>query len=175
MFNIFRKWFFLNFIIFYILINGCGGNVKKELGFGKQAPDEYQVVDNRPLSMPPNYELIPPEEGLQDKTDSENPIFDNKVNDDANISEGDKAILILSKADEADPNIRDSLIEDSAIISVEKDFLDKLLEGEQFFGNSGKEEIELVDAEAERKRINEQIQSGEDITGNDIPTITRVE
>ena len=41
---------------------GCG-SVKDELGLEKKAPDEFTVVRNAPLSLPPNYNLRPPKPG----------------------------------------------------------------------------------------------------------------
>ena len=41
--------------------------MKKEMGFGKKSPDEYQVIANKPLSLPPNYDLIPPSEEAQNE------------------------------------------------------------------------------------------------------------
>ncbi len=40
-------------------LSGCS-NVKKTLGFEKNAPDEYQVVSRAPLSLPPDFNLKPP-------------------------------------------------------------------------------------------------------------------
>ena len=43
---------------------GCGG-VRKSLGFAKQSPDEFAVVRNAPLTVPPDYTLRPPRPGAQ--------------------------------------------------------------------------------------------------------------
>jgi hypothetical protein len=45
-----------------VALSGCEG-VKKELGLGKNPPDEFQVVSRAPLSLPPDYNLRPPEPG----------------------------------------------------------------------------------------------------------------
>lgn len=43
---------------------GCGsGTVAENLGMGKRAPDEFQVVRRAPLVLPPDYNLRPPEPG----------------------------------------------------------------------------------------------------------------
>ena len=46
-----------------LLIVGCqGGNARQILGINKQPPDEFKVVSNPPLSLPPNFSVRPPEE-----------------------------------------------------------------------------------------------------------------
>jgi len=40
----------------------CGG-LKEDLGLSKKAPDEFAVVRNAPLSLPPDYNLRPPKPG----------------------------------------------------------------------------------------------------------------
>ena len=40
----------------------CGG-LKDDLGLAKKAPDEFAVVRNAPLSLPPNFNLRPPKPG----------------------------------------------------------------------------------------------------------------
>jgi hypothetical protein len=44
------------------VLAGCGGT-RKMLGLEKTSPDEFLVVKRAPLSLPPNYELRPPNPG----------------------------------------------------------------------------------------------------------------
>ena len=47
-----------------LMVMGCDPQaLKDDLGFGRQAPDEYQVVERAPLSVPPNFHLRPPRPG----------------------------------------------------------------------------------------------------------------
>jgi hypothetical protein len=46
---------------------GCG-ETGKIFGFERSAPDEFTVVRNQPLSMPPNATLRPPEPGATQQT-----------------------------------------------------------------------------------------------------------
>ena len=41
---------------------GCD-STKQALGMGKNPPDEFQVVTHAPLSMPPDFNLVPPKPG----------------------------------------------------------------------------------------------------------------
>lgn len=45
-----------------VVLSGCEG-VRSSLGLGKNPPDEFQVVSRAPLSLPPDYNLRPPEPG----------------------------------------------------------------------------------------------------------------
>ena len=45
------------------LAGGCSNTTKEALGLTKRSPDEFQVVSNAPLSMPPDYNLRPPAPG----------------------------------------------------------------------------------------------------------------
>ena len=49
----------LNFFI------GCS-RVRESAGVTRKSPDEFQVVNNPPLVIPPNYSLVPPDQ-LQEK------------------------------------------------------------------------------------------------------------
>ena len=67
---------------------GCGDKVKKEMGFGKKSPDEYQVITNKPLSLPPNYDLIPPSEEAQNEV---------AINEDKDVEEKNSRFLTFSQ------------------------------------------------------------------------------
>lgn len=41
----------------------CSGGAQETLGLKKKAPDEFAVVRNAPLSLPPNFSLRPPKPG----------------------------------------------------------------------------------------------------------------
>ncbi len=45
------------------LAGGCSNSAKEALGLTKRSPDEFEVVSNAPLSMPPDYNLRPPAPG----------------------------------------------------------------------------------------------------------------
>lgn len=45
------------------LATAACSNVRDDLGLAKKAPDEFAVVRNAPLSLPPNFNLRPPKPG----------------------------------------------------------------------------------------------------------------
>ncbi len=46
-----------------LLLAGCGDEMRKQFGLGKNPPDEFQVVRRAPLSLPPDFGLRPPQPG----------------------------------------------------------------------------------------------------------------
>jgi hypothetical protein len=46
-----------------VALGGCSG-IRDSLGIGKHPPDEFQVVSRAPLSMPPDFNLRPPQPGV---------------------------------------------------------------------------------------------------------------
>ena len=149
---------------------GCGDKVKKEMGFGKKSPDEYQVITNKPLSLPPNYDLIPPSEEAQNEV----AINEDKDVEEKKLTESDKSILVLLDTDKADPQIRVILDEEQSVLKVEKSLLDKILAGEALINN---EEIveEIIDPDVERARITKKAQEEAIKNINEVPVIKREE
>src|SRR3546814_12506032 len=45
-----------------LAVSACGG-FRDSLGLTKQSPDEFRVVSRAPLTLPPDYNLRPPEPG----------------------------------------------------------------------------------------------------------------
>ena len=145
--------------------------MKKEMGFGKKSPDEYQVISNKPLSLPPNYDLIPPSE----EAENEVRLNEDKDVDEKKLTESDKSILVLSDADKADPQIRKILDEEQSVLKVEKSLLDKILAGEALINTETEEAGEVIDPAVERARITKKTQEDSIKNKNEVPVITREE
>ena len=145
--------------------------MKKEMGFGKKSPDEYQVISNKPLSLPPNYDLIPPSEEAQNEVT----LNEDKDVNEKKLTESDKSILVLSDADKADPQIRKILDEEQSVLKVEKSLLDKILAGEALINTEAKEVEEIIDPVAEKARITKKTQEDSIKNKNEVPVITREE
>ena len=43
-----------------VLLGACSNNFKKTVGLARSGPDEYQVQKQKPLYVPPHYELPEP-------------------------------------------------------------------------------------------------------------------
>lgn len=55
----------LGLFVLIILLNSCE-NVKKGLGMQKDAPDDFLIEKRNPLTMPPNFDLLPPDSIVQE-------------------------------------------------------------------------------------------------------------
>ena len=56
------------FVCFVVALSGCE-ETKKILGYQKSSPDEFQVVRNKPLIVPPEFDLVPPQTNVAEDTD----------------------------------------------------------------------------------------------------------
>jgi hypothetical protein len=99
----------------------CGGGERtlaERLGMGRQAPDEFQVVERAPLVVPPEFGLRPPEPGVprpQEGRTSEQ--AQRALLGDALApapeTTGQLALLDSAGVDRADPNIREVLTDET--------------------------------------------------------------
>jgi len=148
----FKKIFFMNILFFsFVIINSCSG-VKEKMGLIKKAPDEYQVYENKPLTLPPNFDLRPPVDGnIENKEESnEKLIFSEDNEKDESFSVSDEILLIAVGEKDSDKNIRKIINEENSIQEVEKSLLDKILDFDPIFEVQDKEESNEINAEKER-------------------------
>ncbi len=156
-------------LIVFLTLNfvyGCA-KVRKSAGAVRKTPDEYQAIENPPLVIPPDYNLIPPNQ-LQGKNieniekelakeilfglESEN------TNEENQLSTMNK---IVSKAntENVSNSIRDEIDEDFA----------KELNTSDKFQLKWKDEKEILDAVKESERIRKNNFNNESITEVNIP------
>jgi hypothetical protein len=151
-------------------IAACGG-VKKELGLEKNAPDEFTVVRNAPLSLPPDYNLRPPkpgELGNQKQTQRDQARLLLTVPEKTSqSSSGEKALLSDLEAADPDPNIRQKIEADANILATDdRGFVEKMM-----FWRKKSEPGTIVDAAGEAKRLKENKEAGKKPTDGDTPVI----
>ena len=117
-------------------LGGCG--LKGALGLEKNSPDEFSVPTNRPLVLPPSYDLRPPNPGEPRSQDS--PAAQGKQAlfgpppaapyGAAGQSPGETALLQRSGADQADSQIRQQVNAETAPVSERGEgFTDRVLYG----------------------------------------------
>lgn len=159
-----------------VLALAACGSVRENLGLGRAAPDEFAVVDRPPLSMPPDYGLRPPEPGAprpQEAHMSEqasNVLFGpNGTMTATDMSEAEKALLVESRADKADPNIKQIVEREAAQkVSGTRHLVDELL-----WWKKKENPATTVDAPAEAARIKEAQEQGEPLNKGGTPVIER--
>lgn len=147
---------------------GACGETRGLLGLERKAPDEYQVLRHAPLSMPPNFSLRPPAEGAErpqeDRADdgARQALLGGGSNtDQASGSAGEAALLGAAGTGAADPEIRNTLDRDNAVLGRDDDGLvDSLM-----FWREEEKPGTVIDAEQEARRLRKG--DGDSGNGND--------
>lgn len=94
------------------------GSVGDQLGMGRQAPDEFQVVERAPLILPPQYNLRPPTPGAprpqegSTSQQAQRALLGAPLTPEAETA-GQVALLDAAGADVAQPDIRNVIAEES--------------------------------------------------------------
>lgn len=163
-----------------IALSACGGtNVKKELGLGRNSPDEFMVVKRAPLTLPPDYDLRAPGTGAaptaSDPTATvKNDMLGQQLPAQANAA--DKELLTQMGAQNANPDIRAVLDKENGYIALKnKPVVDKLI-----FWNDGNQDPKakdlpssIVDPAAEAARIKKNQAEGKPLNEGDVPVIEK--
>jgi hypothetical protein len=158
-------------------LGACEG-VRDQLGLNKSSPDEFNVVTRAPLTLPPDYNLRPPDPGAPPSGET---TVQDRVKAALNISTsdqtsgpttaGENALLERAGVTEAAPDIRRLINEDNAIYAEDNDgFVDSLI-----FWQDGGEIGVIVDPTRENQRLQEAEALGETPTGDDTVIIEKRE
>ena len=163
-------------------LSACEGGIGDALGLGKSAPDEFAVVRNAPLTLPPDFTLRPPrpgearpnEESVREQ--ARGALFNEAgalaIDDStAAATQGEAAFVERAGAADVDPNIRHIVDREfSGYASEDESFIDSLL-----FWQEEQPPGEVVDAAAEAERLRENAEAGKPVTAGETPTIKRRE
>ena len=164
-----------------VLLTGCE-ETKKALGQTKESPDEFAVFQRAPLSRPPDYNLRPPSPGAQrpqavNPRDRARAVLGARQQsegrgtraDTSRLSAGERAVLKLTGATDANPSIRTQVNkETSALVAESKSVTDKIV----FWQKTAKFGVS-VDPTKESKRLRENQALGRPLTSGKVPTIKR--
>ena len=158
-----------------LTVMGCDTQALKEgLGFGRQAPDEYQVVERAPLSLPPDFQLRPPRPGAArpQETDirelAERVLMGRgKPKPARERSPGELALLGRAGAAKAEPDIRQTISRENGGPAVESDgFVDNLM-----FWDQPDADATIVDPVGESARLRRNADEGRPVTDGETPTV----
>lgn len=180
--SVIRRFGFV--VVAGLALTACG-NVKQQLGFNREAPDEFTVLSRAPLTIPPDFALRPPkpgavrpQEGTEQDKAREALIGKSRKNAKAYaralaantaLTEGEKVLLNKSGAYEAEPNIRAIVDRETTTLAMEKtSFTDNLV----FWENRSYQGTQ-VDAQQEQKRIQENMALGKSLADGEPPKIER--
>ena len=157
-----------NFLILILLssfLNISCSKVRESAGVNRKNIDEFAVIENPPLVIPPDFNLLPPdqlEEKNLNKAESnlaKEILFglEDEVDNNLELSTMEN-ILSKSNADQTDDNIRDQIDEQFA---SEKRSISK----------SWDDEMEILDSITESERIRNKLLSKETESTEEVPTI----
>ncbi len=139
----------------------CSGDqsLADQLGLGRNAPDEFQVVERAPLTLPPEFSLRPPEPGVtrpQEGTTSsqaQQALLGGAL-PATEATPGQTALLASAGADEADPEIRGRIVDESSqLAGLDESRFWFILDFQRRAYAS--EDGTPVDARAEAQRLND--------------------
>ena len=76
---------FINLFLLFLFLSSCE-NIQKGLGLKKDVPNEFLIEKRNPLTMPPNFDLLPPDSVNQnnqkDEKDNLKEIFNKNLGKD---------------------------------------------------------------------------------------------
>ncbi len=169
--------------VFASLGGGLGActQIREDLGMDKTSPDEFRVVANAPLAIPPDFNLRPPAPGAprpQEGTPTDQArvaVFgrQGRIDPDADTNKAiaDQAFLTDAGATETQANIRQVVDEETQTINADNtDFVDTLV-----FWKDSPPTGDVVNADAEADRIRETQALGQPVTTGDTPIVIQRE
>ena len=175
-----------------VALGGCGNQVRQALGMTKKSPDEFQVVAHAPLTLPPDYNLRPPEPGAprpQEGTardQAQTALYSNGTGGGTDLSTassfstafdssggsaqsaGETALLQNAGATGLDSDIRAQIdAETAAQVERDQTLIERLV-----FWRSPEPYGTVVDPVAETERLRENQALGKPVTEGETPIIT---
>jgi len=106
----------------------CSSGVKDKIGFRNNAPDEFKVVTNAPLTLPPDFTLRPPMPGAKRPQEvdvqqkAKDALFEGKnKNTEVSTSKGEDALWQKANVSAADPHIKATLTQDEQSAKAAKE------------------------------------------------------
>ncbi len=166
-------------VVAALSLTGCS-EARRALGYDKSPPDEFAVMSRAPLAQPPDFTLRPPLPGAT--RPQEGTVRDQaksvlvpgraaglSLGGASSRSQGEQTILTKVGADQADPNIRRKVDEETtALIEADNSFTDKIL-----FWQDKPAPGDLLDANQEAKRIRQNASAGKSPSEGNSPQIIR--
>lgn len=136
--------------------SGCA-SISRVMGGTKVTPDEFRVVTQAPLTLPPDYNLRPPRPGEarpQERDPDEQAraaLFGDEMGQAA--STGERSLVAAAGAEAVDPGIRDTIdFEAQGIVRRNESFVDRVLA----FGGSSAPPPAPLNPEQEAQRLEEE-------------------
>ena len=160
------KLFNYIFIIYSILLSSCSG-IRESAGVTRKSIDEFQAIENPPLVIPPNFDLVAPDQLQQKNIDNvekelaQEILFgldEKEQNTNKQLSTMNK---ILSQADATD--VSNDIREE-----IDQEFAQEK-KTDNIFQIDWENEEDVLDAVKESERIRDKNFKGEEFTEEEVP------
>lgn len=161
-----------------LLLSACGGSdLARNFGFVRDAPDEFTVTTQAPLSMPPDYALRPPHPGAprpqsrserlaaEEALDPQLALTAPNAASGASLTPGQQA-LIAEAGPPAPANVRGQVDRQAAANQPSQSFVDRLM-----FWRAPRQPGEVVDARQEKERLRHDAALGQSPATGPTPII----
>ena len=163
------KLLYFLFLILILNLNACS-KVRESAGVTRKSIDEFQVVENPPLVIPPDFNLLPPDQLEERNIDdvekelAEEILFGLDENEIQNVTQLSTMNQILLQADALD-----------APSAIREEFdreFSQEIKTDGIFQMNWQNEVEVLDAIKESERIRNRNFEGESIAEGDVPIKT---
>ena len=180
------------------VLNGCMGQQDNVFETEKQSPDEFAVYSRAPLSLPPDFGLRPPKPGatrpqtVMPRNEAKKALLSSNrererrrsdgmgalpkkttpaAQSEPDMTPGVLALLNNTGADQADPDIRNIVNNETAYLSGggDESFADSIL----FWRNDGGLKGAVIDPAAEERRMRLKKAKGDVVDETPAPKIQR--
>ncbi|MEZ5667821.1 MAG: DUF3035 domain-containing protein [Alphaproteobacteria bacterium] len=160
-----------------MLASACS-DLTEAIGLSRRTPpDEFQVVTNAPLSVPPDFALRPPTPGqpgpvsVSAQQTARAAVVGSAGGVPAAATQGEQALLASADAVGVDPSIRQTVDAESRIL--DEDAGGNWLADILLFWRDTPPPGQIIDATAEAQRIRANQAAGRPITEGETPVIER--
>jgi len=162
------KYLCLILIIASLFLSSCS-TVRKSAGVTRKSLDEFKVVENPPLVIPPDFNLLPPEQLEKKNIDDVETELAKEIlfglDENLENNEYEKLSIMNQILESTDANSIDSSIRNE----IDEQFANDM-NIDNFYQNDWKDEIEVLDAIKESERIRNQLIQGKSIAEGEVPT-----
>ena len=147
-------------------LNACS-KVRKSAGVERKSIDEFQVVENPPLIIPPDFNLLSPDQLDAKNIDNvemelaKEILYGLDKDDNKDMEQLSTINMVLTKSEALDVPL--SIRED-----IDKEYGQEL-ETDSIFQVDWENEVEVLDSIKESKRIRENIFEGKSIAEGEVP------
>lgn len=164
------------------ILSGCE-DARQAFGLERNVPDEFAVVSRAPLSLPPDYALRPPQPGAPRPQEPNTRQQAQRVvlatadrqgaaeaaANRADLSSGETVLLSRAGAEEAAPNIRRTVDQETGnLMRADESFVNRLM-----FWQDNPPQGSVVDPQAEARRLAGNAATGAPLSEGEVPTIER--